>query len=69
MFRCVSILQVIRSGQKVLGKKAGPKGGGGGGFFSNLFSRKSKKEEPEQEESKEPEGEDLMFTSFFHLHF
>ncbi|CAK6982133.1 vacuolar protein sorting-associated protein 13C isoform X1 [Scomber scombrus] len=54
-------MEVIRSGQKVLGKKAaGPKqGGGGGGFFSSLFSRKAKKEEQEQEESKEPEGSGL----------
>lgn len=52
------LVQVIRSGQKVVGKKAagGQKQGGGGGFFSSLFGRKAKKEEQEREESKEPES-------------
>ncbi|XP_067454112.1 intermembrane lipid transfer protein VPS13C isoform X1 [Thunnus thynnus] len=53
-------MEVIRSGQKVVGKKAaGPKQGGGGGFFSSFFSRKAKKEEQEPEESKELEGSGL----------
>ncbi|KAM9366322.1 intermembrane lipid transfer protein VPS13C [Symphorus nematophorus] len=54
-------VEVIRSGQKVVGKKAagGQKGGGGGGFFSSLFGRKAKKEEPEPEESKETESSGL----------
>ncbi|KAM8893527.1 intermembrane lipid transfer protein VPS13C isoform 2-T2 [Spinachia spinachia] len=57
-------MEVIRSGQKVMGKKTG--GGqkpGGGGFFSTLFGRKAKKEEQEPEENKEAESsglEDLM---------
>ncbi|XP_050931802.1 LOW QUALITY PROTEIN: intermembrane lipid transfer protein VPS13C [Lates calcarifer] len=54
-------MEVIRSGQKVVGKKAagGQKQGGGGGFFSSLFGRKAKKEEQEREESKEPESSGL----------
>lgn len=44
-----NLLQVIRSGQKVVGKK---QGGGGGGFFSSIFGRKARKEEQEVEESK-----------------
>ncbi|XP_069574520.1 intermembrane lipid transfer protein VPS13C isoform X1 [Brachyistius frenatus] len=51
-------MEVIRSGQKVVGKKAsGGQKQGGGGFLSSLFGRKSKKEEPE--ESKEAEGSEL----------
>ncbi|KAL6113696.1 vps13c [Pungitius sinensis] len=57
-------MEVIRSGQKVVGKKTpGGQKPGGGGFFSNLFGRKTKKEEQEQEENKEAESsglEDLM---------
>ncbi|XP_073320353.1 intermembrane lipid transfer protein VPS13C isoform X2 [Pagrus major] len=58
-------MEVIRSGQKVVGKKAagGQKQAGGGGFFSNFFGRKAKKEEQEPEESQETESsglEDLM---------
>ncbi|XP_071346078.1 intermembrane lipid transfer protein VPS13C isoform X2 [Trachinotus anak] len=60
-------MEVIRSGQKVVGKKAagGQKQGGGGGFFSSLFGRKAKKEEQEQEESKEMEisGLDELMTA------
>ncbi|XP_040904460.1 vacuolar protein sorting-associated protein 13C isoform X1 [Toxotes jaculatrix] len=54
-------MEVIRSGQKVVGKKAagGQKQGGGGGFFSSLFGRKAKKEEPEREEIKETESSGL----------
>ncbi|XP_062417925.1 intermembrane lipid transfer protein VPS13C isoform X5 [Pungitius pungitius] len=57
-------MEVIRSGQKVVGKKTpGGQKPGGGGFFSSLFGRKTKKEEQEQEENKEAESsglEDLM---------
>uniref|UniRef100_A0A8D3DRE7 Vacuolar protein sorting-associated protein 13C n=1 Tax=Scophthalmus maximus TaxID=52904 RepID=A0A8D3DRE7_SCOMX len=58
-------MEVIRSGQKLVGKK---KNGGqkqGGGFFSSLFGRKAKKEEQEQEESKEIEssGLDVLMTA------
>ncbi|XP_030269125.1 vacuolar protein sorting-associated protein 13C [Sparus aurata] len=58
-------MEVYRSGQKVVGKKAagGQKQAGGGGFFSSFFGRKAKKEEQEPEESKETESsglEDLM---------
>ncbi|XP_068584903.1 intermembrane lipid transfer protein VPS13C isoform X2 [Cebidichthys violaceus] len=54
-------MEVIRSGQKVVGKKAagGQKPGGGGGFFSSLFGRKAKKEEQEPEENKETESSGL----------
>uniref|UniRef100_A0A8D2ZU04 Vacuolar protein sorting-associated protein 13C n=1 Tax=Scophthalmus maximus TaxID=52904 RepID=A0A8D2ZU04_SCOMX len=53
-------MEVIRSGQKLVGKK---KNGGqkqGGGFFSSLFGRKAKKEEQEQEESS---GLDVLMTA------
>ncbi|XP_041804195.1 vacuolar protein sorting-associated protein 13C isoform X2 [Chelmon rostratus] len=53
-------IEVIRSGQKVVGKKAvGGQKQGGGGFFSSFFGRKAKKEEQEPEESKEREGSGL----------
>ncbi|KAM4744636.1 intermembrane lipid transfer protein VPS13C isoform 3-T3 [Anableps anableps] len=55
-------MEVIRSGQKLAGKKAaGQKQGGG--FFSGWFGRKAKKEEVE--ESKEPEssGLDQLMTA------
>uniref|UniRef100_A0A8C4NUD4 Vacuolar protein sorting-associated protein 13C n=1 Tax=Dicentrarchus labrax TaxID=13489 RepID=A0A8C4NUD4_DICLA len=56
--------RVIRSGQKVVGKKApGQKQGGGGGFFSSFFGRKAKKEEQEPEESKETERLDDLITA------
>ncbi|XP_074521688.1 intermembrane lipid transfer protein VPS13C isoform X2 [Halichoeres trimaculatus] len=52
-------VEVIRSGQKELAKKAaaGQKQGGGGGFFG--WFRKAKKEEQEPEESKETESSGL----------
>ncbi|XP_036950284.1 vacuolar protein sorting-associated protein 13C isoform X4 [Acanthopagrus latus] len=57
-------MEVYRSGQKVVGKKAvGGQKQAGGGFFSSFFGRKAKKEEQEPEESKEMESsglEDLM---------
>ncbi|XP_069383471.1 intermembrane lipid transfer protein VPS13C isoform X4 [Paralichthys olivaceus] len=52
-------MEVIRSGQKVLAKKAAGGQKQGGGFFSSLFGRKPKKEEQEQEESKETESSGL----------
>ncbi|XP_078029066.1 intermembrane lipid transfer protein VPS13C isoform X7 [Epinephelus lanceolatus] len=55
-------MEVIRSGQKVVGKKAAggqKQGGGGGGFFSSFFGRKAKKEEQEPEEDKEKESSEL----------
>ncbi|XP_068617083.1 intermembrane lipid transfer protein VPS13C [Brachionichthys hirsutus] len=65
-------MEVIRSGQKVAGKKAaggqkrgGGGGGGGGGFFSSFFGRKAKKEEQEPEESKDTgsSGLDELITA------
>ncbi|KAG7483053.1 hypothetical protein JOB18_037841 [Solea senegalensis] len=61
-------MEVVRSGQKVVGKKAAggqKQGGAGGGFFSSWFGRKAKKEEQKQEESKETQSsgsglDDLM---------
>ncbi|XP_027870640.1 vacuolar protein sorting-associated protein 13C isoform X6 [Xiphophorus couchianus] len=55
-------MEVIRSGQKLAGKKAGGQKQGGG-FFSGWFGRKAKKEE--QEEGKEPEtsGLDQLMTA------
>ncbi|KAG7239597.1 hypothetical protein INR49_028749 [Caranx melampygus] len=52
-------MEVIKSGQKVVGKKAAGGQKQGGGFFSSLFGRKAKKEEQEQEESKEAESSGL----------
>ncbi|XP_026157018.1 vacuolar protein sorting-associated protein 13C isoform X2 [Mastacembelus armatus] len=52
-------MEVIRSGQKVMGKKAAEGKKQGGGFFSSLFGRKAKKEEQESEESKEKESSGL----------
>lgn len=46
-------LQVIRSGQKVVGKKAAGGQKQGGGFFSSFFGRKAKKEEEDSEEQTE----------------
>lgn len=52
-----SLLQVIRSGQKLVGKKSsGGQKQGGGGYFSGWFGRKAKKDELEPEESKETHG-------------
>uniref|UniRef100_A0AAQ4Q6C5 Vacuolar protein sorting 13 homolog C n=2 Tax=Gasterosteus aculeatus aculeatus TaxID=481459 RepID=A0AAQ4Q6C5_GASAC len=53
-------MEVIRSGQKVVGKKtAGGQKPGGGGFFSSLFGRKAKKEEQDPEDIKETENSGL----------
>ncbi|KAF7652728.1 hypothetical protein LDENG_00093380 [Lucifuga dentata] len=60
-------MEVIRSGQKVLAKKAaGQKqggGGGGGGFFSSFFSRRNKKEEQEESKEQESSGLDDLMTA------
>ncbi|XP_065808670.1 intermembrane lipid transfer protein VPS13C isoform X5 [Labrus bergylta] len=59
-------MEVIRSGQKELAKKAaGGQKQGGGGFFSGWFGRKAKKQEQEPEDSKESEtsGLDDIMTS------
>ncbi|KAK2854371.1 hypothetical protein Q5P01_007032 [Channa striata] len=58
-------MEVIRSGQKVMGKKAvGGQKQGGGGFFSSFFGKK-KKEEQDLEESrdKESSGLDELMTA------
>ncbi|XP_072235878.1 intermembrane lipid transfer protein VPS13C isoform X2 [Leuresthes tenuis] len=57
-------MEVIRSGQKLAGKKAGNQKQGGG-FFSGWFGRKAKKEQQEVEENQEPEssGLDQIMTS------
>uniref|UniRef100_A0A3B3ZVV2 Chorein N-terminal domain-containing protein n=1 Tax=Periophthalmus magnuspinnatus TaxID=409849 RepID=A0A3B3ZVV2_9GOBI len=56
MERCLThlfVVQVIRSGQKLVAKKsAGQKQG----WFGGWFGKKAKKDEQEQEESKETEG-------------
>lgn len=52
-------MEVIRSGQKVVGKKAPGGQKQGGGFFSSLFGRKAKKEEAEPEECKDTESSGL----------
>uniref|UniRef100_A0A3P8RIX9 Chorein N-terminal domain-containing protein n=1 Tax=Amphiprion percula TaxID=161767 RepID=A0A3P8RIX9_AMPPE len=61
-------MEVIRSGQKMVGKKTS--GGGRGGFFSSWFGRKAKKEEQEVEESSErldqlmtAEEKDKLYTA------
>ncbi|XP_054866363.1 intermembrane lipid transfer protein VPS13C isoform X4 [Amphiprion ocellaris] len=54
-------MEVIRSGQKMVGKKTS--GGGRGGFFSSWFGRKAKKEEQEVEESSESSGLDQLMTA------
>ncbi|XP_059213226.1 intermembrane lipid transfer protein VPS13C isoform X2 [Centropristis striata] len=51
-------MEVIRSGQKLAGKKSVAQKQGGG-FFSSFFGRKTKKEEQEPEESQETESSGL----------
>ena len=55
-------MQVIRSGQKLAGKKAGNQKQGGG-FFSGWFGRKAKKEQQELEENQEPESKSCSGSS------
>ncbi|KAL4641944.1 vacuolar protein sorting-associated protein 13C isoform X1 [Arapaima gigas] len=54
-------MEVVRSGQKVVGKKSVGQKQGGGGFFSSFFGRKEGKKK-EQEESKEPDSIDELMT-------
>ncbi|XP_026233856.1 vacuolar protein sorting-associated protein 13C isoform X2 [Anabas testudineus] len=63
-------MEVIRSGQKVVGRKAvGGQKQGGGGFFSSIFGRKAKKEEQEVEDSSgldelmTPEEKEKLYTA------
>ncbi|XP_047435908.1 vacuolar protein sorting-associated protein 13C isoform X3 [Mugil cephalus] len=55
--------EVIRSGQKVVGKKASGGQKQGGGFFSGWFGRKSKKEEQEESKELESSGLDQLMTA------
>ncbi|XP_068438571.1 intermembrane lipid transfer protein VPS13C isoform X2 [Clinocottus analis] len=52
-------MEVIRSGQKVVGKKTSGEQKPGGGFFSSFFGRKAKKEVQDPEENKEIESSGL----------
>ncbi|XP_056226494.1 intermembrane lipid transfer protein VPS13C isoform X5 [Seriola aureovittata] len=56
-------MEVIRSGQKVVGKKAAGGQKQGGGFFSSLFGRKAKKEEQEESKDMESSGLDQLMTA------
>ncbi|XP_051973520.1 intermembrane lipid transfer protein VPS13C-like [Xyrauchen texanus] len=53
-------MEVVRSGQKVVPKKAATQKQSGGGFFSSFFGRKEGKKE--EEEDKEPESLDSVMT-------
>ncbi|KAG9352350.1 hypothetical protein JZ751_020763 [Albula glossodonta] len=55
-------MEVIRSGQKLVAKKAAAQKQGGGGFFSGLFGRKEGKKK-EQEDSKESDSIDELMTA------
>ncbi|KAI2662683.1 Vacuolar protein sorting-associated protein 13C [Labeo rohita] len=54
-------IQVIRSGQKLVAKKAATQKQSGGGFFSSFFGKKEGKKK-EEEEDKEPESIDSIMT-------
>ncbi|XP_049329631.1 intermembrane lipid transfer protein VPS13C isoform X3 [Astyanax mexicanus] len=58
-------MEVVRSGQKVVGKKvaAQKQGGGGGGFFSSFFGRKEGKKKEQEEEDRESESIDAIMTT------
>uniref|UniRef100_A0A3B1JJN7 Vacuolar protein sorting 13 homolog C n=1 Tax=Astyanax mexicanus TaxID=7994 RepID=A0A3B1JJN7_ASTMX len=58
-------MEVVRSGQKVVGKKvaAQKQGGGGGGFFSSFFGRKEGKKKEQEEEHRESESIDAIMTT------
>ncbi|XP_029943561.1 vacuolar protein sorting-associated protein 13C [Salarias fasciatus] len=59
-------MEVVRSGQKLVGKKTGGQktgGGGGGGFFSSWFGRKGKKEPEEQSQDSESPGLDQLMSA------
>uniref|UniRef100_A0A8C1KKI0 Vacuolar protein sorting 13 homolog C n=1 Tax=Cyprinus carpio TaxID=7962 RepID=A0A8C1KKI0_CYPCA len=53
--------QVVRSGQKLVAKKAATQKESGGGFFSSFFGKKEGKKK-EEEEDKEPESIDSIMT-------
>ncbi|XP_030622717.1 vacuolar protein sorting-associated protein 13C [Chanos chanos] len=55
-------MEVVRSGQKVVGKKTATQKQGGGGFFSSLFGKKEGKKKEQEEEEKEPESIDAIIT-------
>ncbi|XP_021333517.2 intermembrane lipid transfer protein VPS13C isoform X4 [Danio rerio] len=52
-------MEVVRSGQKLVAKKAATQKQSGGGFFSSFFGKKEGKKE---EEDKEPESIDSIMT-------
>ncbi|XP_066557958.1 intermembrane lipid transfer protein VPS13C isoform X2 [Amia ocellicauda] len=54
-------MEVVRSGEKVVGKKQGGEKQSGGGFFSGLFGRK-KGEKKVEEDSKEADSIDELMT-------
>ncbi|XP_051757763.1 intermembrane lipid transfer protein VPS13C isoform X8 [Ctenopharyngodon idella] len=54
-------MEVVRSGQKLVAKKAATQKQSGGGFFSSFFSKKEGKKK-EEEEDKEPESIDSIMT-------
>uniref|UniRef100_A0A671MWF0 Vacuolar protein sorting-associated protein 13C-like n=1 Tax=Sinocyclocheilus anshuiensis TaxID=1608454 RepID=A0A671MWF0_9TELE len=55
-------MEVVRSGQKLVAKKAATQKPSGGGFFSSFFGKKEGKKK-EEEEDKEPESIDSIMTS------
>uniref|UniRef100_A0A673N380 Vacuolar protein sorting-associated protein 13C-like n=1 Tax=Sinocyclocheilus rhinocerous TaxID=307959 RepID=A0A673N380_9TELE len=54
-------MEVVRSGQKLVAKKAATQKQSGGGFFSSFFGKKEGKKK-EEEEDKEPENIDSIMT-------
>ncbi|XP_042615951.1 vacuolar protein sorting-associated protein 13C-like isoform X8 [Cyprinus carpio] len=54
-------MEVVRSGQKLVAKKAATQKESGGGFFSSFFGKKEGKKK-EEEEDKEPESIDSIMT-------
>ncbi|KAL1271436.1 hypothetical protein QQF64_030452, partial [Cirrhinus molitorella] len=54
-------MEVVRSGQKLVAKKAATQKQSGGGFFSSFFGKKEGKKK-EEEEDKEPESIDSIMT-------
>ncbi|XP_056317504.1 intermembrane lipid transfer protein VPS13C isoform X2 [Danio aesculapii] len=56
-------MEVVRSGQKLVAKKAATQKQSGGGFFSSFFGKKEGKKKEEEEEDKEPESIDSIMTA------
>ncbi|XP_016128718.1 vacuolar protein sorting-associated protein 13C-like [Sinocyclocheilus grahami] len=54
-------MEVVRSGQKLVAKKAATQKQSGGGFFSSFFGKKEGKKK-EEEEDKEPKNIDSIMT-------